>query len=587
MAPLASVTSKRLGNQQNRALFKTNAKWYFSVSIRQFHSSVEVKTIDSDALNTMFREEAMSEEERGRDYWISLGHAAGFENRDEDALKAYKEALRYDPTSAEPYFQMSAILKGQGKLDESIEASFTGLRLARELLTYNPHRNKPLTSSKMANEYARIGMCYLQKQMHMEAHKWFRESLVRYDTRNVRDALEHVETTYFTREVRRVNGLEVDRDKDFQKYVAGLPFLVRETPIGRGLFSTKSFKQGDILFKESPLMAIPDLDNPNHRMCWHCLRSLEPTQFGFASEEFRDTASVLPPEQLVALQDEICTALEMPRLNVCEDTQGHKYCTPDCRTEALQYFQTPLLALPLDSPDLRMLLPTHSAHDINIEEAEKDGQTVMLKELSTIEMMTRLLATIKQRPFEQAHLDRIAYMHLEPQPMLLEHQQLQLDALRKLFPEFSNSLLTTEGYWRLKGIVELNTFSTETHALIINFGEAAEPQDDVPEDADESSAQQLGLQILMRDDVQIKGHALYRLGSLMNHSCDPNVGMAQPALTSKASWVALRDISLGEELLDSYVALEEGAKHDREQRRQMLFENYHFWCNCKLCASGN
>lgn len=287
-----------------------------------------------------------------------------------------------------------------------------------------------------------------------------------------------------------------------------------------------------------------------------------------------------------ALRQEICTSLEIPRLNVCEDAQGHKYCTHECRTEAAEVFQTSLMPLKLDSPDLRMLIPTHEAANINIAEAEKEGQNVMLKELSTIEMITRLLGTLKQCDFEHQHLNRIAYMHYEPQPLLLEHQELQLEALRRLFPEYANTLLTTEGYLKLKGIVELNTFSTETHALIINFGEASEPQNDLPEDAESADAQQLGLHILMRDDVQIKGHALYRLGSLMNHSCDPNVGMSQPALTSKASWVALRDISIGEELLDSYVTLEEGAKHDRDERRQILFENYHFWCDCKLCASG-
>jgi len=533
----------------------------------------------------MFREESISESERGRNFHISQGHQASIDNRLDAAIESYTEALRYDPTAPEPLFQISALFYQQGKYSESIEASLRGLGAAKALSDHNPHRNEPVTPLKMANEFCRIGMCYLQLKNYLEAHRCFRESLVRFATDNAREALEHIESTHFRSVMKRTNDAEVEKDEAFQEYVRGLPFLVRETKIGRGLFATRSFKQGDILFKELPLSCIPDIDNRSHSMCWHCLRSLEETEFGFASKEMEDTASVLDPAQLEGLKAEISQLLEIPPLKVCHDAQGNHYCSESCLNDARASYQRILQQLDKSSQELRMLLPTQMA-EINVAEAEKEGQTVMLKELSTIEMMTRLLATLHELPYEMEHLNRLVYVELQPQPLLLEHQQLQLQALRKLFPKFADSLLTEQGYLKVKGIVELNTFSTETHALRINFGETAAPAEDIPDDADEESAKQLGLHILMREDVQIKGHALFRLGSLMNHSCEPNVGMSQPALTSKASWVALRDISIGEELVDSYVALEEGATHDRDLRRQLLFTNYHFWCNCTLCASG-
>lgn len=418
---------------------------------------------------------------------------------------------------------------------------------------------------------------------------YFRESIMRYDTRNVREALQHVEATHFTETITRGYDVPVEQDSALQRFVYGMPFTVRDTKIGRGLFATRAFKQGEVIFRESPLACIPDLDNHIHGMCWNCLRCLEETQFGFQNKQIEEQAGVLPPEQFEQFRKEVCASLEIPPLQTCQDAQGNHYCTPSCRTEAHNSFQKTLGEKVAPGTDLhRMLLPSRYANEFNVQDAEKDGQIAFLKELSTIEMVTRLLAQLTQKGVQELeHYNRIAFVRLDPQPLLLEHERMQLDALRQVFPHFKDSLLTIDGYLQLKSVVELNAFSTESHALRIELGvDNNGPLDDMPADADESSAQAMGLHLLMRDDVQVKGSALFRLGSIMNHSCDPNVGISQPALNARASWVALRDISIGEEMFDSYVVIEEGAKHDRELRRQLLFENYHFWCNCSLCSSG-
>lgn len=538
-------------------------------------------------VSSIFKEEAISDEERGRNFHLNVGHEAAMLSRFDDAIKAYRQALVYDPTSPEPHFQLASLLEQQGHVEESIAESLKGLELAKELHRHNPHRNAMVVSLALANEFSRLGRCHLVLKKYLEAHLYFRESLVRYDSLNAREALEHLQSTHFKFEVRRTDTTPLEKDSKFKNYSRDLPFLVRETPNGRALFATKSFLAGDILFKESSLACAPDLDNQPHSMCFNCLRTLEETEFGFASSQFEANAGVLEAEQLDGLRNEILTTLEIPKLKVRSDSHGHKYCGDECYHEAQRVLAPVLNVLSPNSPEMRMLFPSDTASEnFNVEEAEKEGQAIMLKELSTIEMMTRLLATLRDSPGDMEHVDRLVYPVFEPQPLLLEHQKLQLETLRNLFPEFRDSLLTEAGYYRLKGIIELNTFTTETHALKINLGEATAPDSDLPDEADPEGATQLGLHILMRDDVQIKGHALYRLGSFMNHSCEPNIGMPQPSFSSKAAWVALRDIAIGEELVDSYVALEEGEKHDRDLRRQILYENYHFWCNCKLCASG-
>lgn len=544
--------------------------------------------MDTDTLSRIFKEEAISDAERGRIFHLNEGHEAAIENRLEDAIVSYRKAIEYDSTAPEPHFQIASLLEQQGRIEESIEASKEGLKLAKNLHAQNPHRNAMVSSKTLANEFLRLGRCYLHLKEYMNAHLNFRESLVRYDGLNAREAMHHVESTHFTFSISRENDTPLAEDSKFKHYVRDMPFLVREGPNGRSLFAAQSFKQGDILFKEYALSCSPDLDNKPQSMCFHCLRSLEDTQFGFGSEEFKSAVEVLGQEQLEGLKSEILHTFEVPPIKICKDSHGHVFCGPECQKENEKILKPVLDQLKPGSQEMRMLFPSDTASEtFNVEEAEKDGQAVMLKELSTVEMMVRLLGTLRAAPYDMEHFDRLAYPKLEPTPLLMEHQQVQLELLKKLFPEFSSSLLTNEGYFRLKGIIELNTFTTETHALRINLGAPTDGQDpDMPEEADPETAQQLGISIVIREDVQIKGHGLYRLGSFMNHSCDPNIGMPQPSLSAKAQWVALRDISIGEELVDSYVALEEGAKHDRELRRQILYENYHFWCNCKLCASG-
>lgn len=509
------------------------------------------------------------------------------QSRFDDAIASYRQAAQYDTTAPEPHFQIASILEQQGLTEDSIKESLIAIDLAKQLHRHNPHRNTMVSPTTLANEFSRLGRCHLMLKKYLEAHLYFRESLVRYDSLSAREALDHLQTTQFKFSIQRKNNTPLDQDSKFKAYVRDLPFFIRETENGRALFAAKSFLQGDILFKESALSSAPDLDNKAHTMCFHCLRSLEETEFGFASSQFEQNAGVLEGDQLEGLKNEILTTLEIPKLKIRTDNHGHKYCGDHCHDEAQRILAPVLRVLAPNSSEMRMLFPSDTASEnFNVEEAEKEGQAVMLKELSTIEMMTRLLSTIRDAPHDIEHLDRLAYPTWEPQPMLMEHQKLQLETLRNLFPEYRNSFLTEEGFLRLKGTIELNTFTTETHALKINLGEATAPDSDIPEDADPESATQLGLHILMRDDVQIKGHAVYRLGSFMNHSCEPNVGMPQPSFSSQAAWVALKDIAFGEELNDSYVALEEDAKHDRDLRRQILYENYHFWCNCKLCSSG-
>lgn len=99
------------------------------------------------------------------------------------------------------------------------------------------------------------------------------------------------------------------------------------------------------------------------------------------------------------------------------------------------------------------------------------------------------------------------------------------------------------------------------------------------------SCRQLALHVEI-DDITVKGHALYRIGSFMNHSCDPNVGMVSPSFTSAAQWTCIKPISKGAELLDSYIPLQGDPTQSKKDRQHILNLHYKFNCHCSLCVQS-
>ena len=72
---------------------------------------------------------------------------------------------------------------------------------------------------------------------------------------------------------------------------------------------------------------------------------------------------------------------------------------------------------------------------------------------------------------------------------------------------------------------------------------------------------------------------LFSIASLLNHSCLPNVTYNSPLLSSKnIQFIALKTIEKGDELTISYFEHEDVTK-----RRNHLYNNYYFKCNCPRC----
>ena len=94
----------------------------------------------------------------------------------------------------------------------------------------------------------------------------------------------------------------------------------------------------------------------------------------------------------------------------------------------------------------------------------------------------------------------------------------------------------------------------------------------------------------LTNNVQLPGSgdcAVYALYSRINHSCDPNVRV-DLAAEGGLSVVALRDLQVGEEVLDNYLAemMTHGKGADAAVRlgmRRALAERWRFECACARC----
>ena len=85
---------------------------------------------------------------------------------------------------------------------------------------------------------------------------------------------------------------------------------------------------------------------------------------------------------------------------------------------------------------------------------------------------------------------------------------------------------------------------------------------------------------LVKNGDPIEGCAILFTGTILNHSCSPNVDFKR--VGNSMHFITLRDIKAGEEICDNYVDIDLNKK--RRQRR--LLDQYGFLCECEKCYSG-
>uniref|UniRef100_A0A674NTU0 Protein-lysine N-trimethyltransferase SMYD5 n=1 Tax=Takifugu rubripes TaxID=31033 RepID=A0A674NTU0_TAKRU len=316
---------------------------------------------------------------------------------------------------------------------------------------------------------------------------------------------------------------------------------------GKGLFAKRSFRKGDTIFIERPLVSAQFLWNSlyKYRACEYCLRALE------TAEENARRLSGVPGLSLP--HPELCCV--RPELHQCCPQCQVMYCSSECRQAAAdQYHRVLCLGASQEDPD----------HPVN---KLKDAWRSMHypPETSSIMLMARMVAAVKQ--------GQLALLHN------LFKAALYDDDLSRWF--------VPAGFLSLFALVGTNGQGIGTSSLSqwVHACDALQLPAQQREQLD-SFIDQLYKDIEKEtgDFLNCEGSGLFLLQSSCNHSCVPNAEVSFPNNNFLLQLSTLSDISPGEEICISYLDCCQ-RERSRHSRHKILRENYLFVCSCIKCVS--
>ncbi|XP_071520164.1 protein-lysine N-trimethyltransferase SMYD5 isoform X2 [Panulirus ornatus] len=361
---------------------------------------------------------------------------------------------------------------------------------------------------------------------------------------------------------------------------SGVEVRIIGDPVGKGLFATRDFTAGEVIFEERPLVSCQFLWNAayGYLACDFCMRPLETAEEN-ACRLAQNSQLTLPyPDCCDTKKDEL---VECPSCDV-------SYCSRECRDGAWNQYHETLC--------LRSFMPDPSHPLVMLQEAWK--QMHYPPETACIMLLARIIATVRQASDKEgatALFMQFCHRTVNEEEEIA-HKLLgaefhdQLEALRVLMekslgaPEVQH-WLTPEGFRSLVALVGTNGQGIGTSplsrwvrncdALEMASGER-EKLDRLVDDIYEQLEKEAG------GFLNNEGSGLYPLQSSCNHSCDPNAMPTFPYNNVQLVMTAVKDIAAGDEICVSYLD-ECNLNRSRHSRIAILRENYLFTCRCSKC----
>jgi len=407
---------------------------------------------------------------------------------------------------------------------------------------------------------------YMSKKQYNNARQALYEADDKYSSKEIYLELQKVEELLGVTNVSPTFAeQDINEDPYYKNLTNGLDVTVKFSPKrARGLFATRDFEQGELIFRELPFVSY---SQTTHEHCFNCLKSLAPVMLACEDEEVERILRQLPKEQIEQMRNNILKGagheIEQKKI-VCNRGSGLLFCSESCREIAWGNYGILLRHMVNKNPLLKVALP---------KQITDDNKPPEFISQHSIYLITLILARVSQTPNLWEDFITKHYYHLsKPERDLLKKEALQLEALRQLFPNLQD-LLSPHNFVKLKTIVILNTYGLLLNQPSILLCLKSSHSDEEKE---------LDAQWSVDEDIAIYGGAFLKLANLINHSCEANVTSPEHMYSNETTFVAQRPIKNGEELFCSYVLHD-----DKETRRELLYSNYKFWCNCPSCESGN
>ncbi|XP_014472258.1 PREDICTED: SET and MYND domain-containing protein 5 [Dinoponera quadriceps] len=351
---------------------------------------------------------------------------------------------------------------------------------------------------------------------------------------------------------------------------------------GKGLFSKRAYKEGDVILEEKPVVSCQFSWNSDYGYlaCDHCLRPLETAE---------ENAQRLAGNSNIVLPHSECCETNKNLTTECP-TCGVKYCSVECQNEAFQRYHSTLC---LQS---RVKDENHPLTQLN----ETWKQMHYPPETATIMLLARMVAMVNQANdkqhvysmFSQFCHRTVNDTHEIAHNLLGEKFVGQIDVLRGMMEkalnlEYTAHWFTPDGFRSLLALVGTNAQGIGTSAFsrwVRNVSALDLHKDQriyidklIDRIYDE-------MEEVVGSFLNNEGSGLYILQSAVNHSCVPNASVEFPYSNNTLVLRATRDIQAEEEICTSY--LEEcELERSRYSRQKALSSLYLFICRCDKCQS--
>lgn len=372
---------------------------------------------------------------------------------------------------------------------------------------------------------------------------------------------------------------------------------------GKGVFATRDFKYGDVIFKEKPLCSQQkvmcfSLDKNNIvkkkiTTCDYCLKSNIP----FTSLE----------EQLKTAMDEEEYLKFMPNIEYksCDSCYEVNYCSAECKEKAWRKYH--------------QLLCTHNK---DVKKSEDEHPFILLERMACLQKRTNPLLIAKMfaeiinvgiaarekqkqlNPFqlmkhsahqyarfvsnEEEHERDTLAVQLIKETIQSNFERYHSDSYqqeRSFWDEFMDLVINIQLYRLYNGLILRNASTihpiSPLHQMIDNHEHIVQQLFKVIQL--ESNNKQSLIEH-MNDNYTITATGLFTIHNSMNHCCVPNATSLTNDLDDIITVVCTKpSIKQGDEISISYID-EVTTIENLEKRRQMLYERYVFVCQCSLCS---